>query len=218
MEHEDAAAWTRSTSRAGSWAENSSDLEVMSTYPDKLTNTRPYGHKLSASRSSVASSPMSEDRRDAGGPSQTRGIRTARQLAEILRRRIHGTEDELGNEKLRPGDRFPSWKALQQKYDASEKVVQNAVWSLEDEGLIVSRQGSTSYVYDPSSRTPVVLNGPCQVISRMPTLEEIDEFDIPRRAMPIFIVTNKEGNVRKYPSDRHYLDIKCVSSKDEPFE
>lgn len=48
----------------------------------------------------------------------------------------------------------------------------------------------------------------------MPTLEEIDEFDMPRRAMPIFVVTDKEGSVQKYPSDRHYLDIKCAASKD----
>ncbi len=160
---------------------------------------------------------MSEDRSDAGGSRQARGIRKASQLAEILRRRIQGTEEELGGEKLRPGDRFPSWKDLQQQYDASEKVVQNAVWSLEDEGLIVSRQGSISYVYDPSSRTPVVINGSCQVVSRMPNLDEIDEFDMPRRAMPLFIVTDNEGNVRKYPSDRHYLDIKCVTPKDEAF-
>ncbi len=52
----------------------------------------------------------------------------------------------------------------------------------------------------------------------MPNLDEIDEFDMPRRAMPLFIVTDNEGNVRKYPSDRHYLDIKCVTPKDEAFE
>lgn len=183
---------------------------VENVAPDKLMATWPQVIRTYQIRS-VARVGLDRDDQDASRRSKK--SLTTRALVEILRNRIVGDESVLGTEKLRPGQPFLSWADLEQTYGVSTKVAQKAAWALEDEGLITSRQGAQSSVYDPAIREPVVINGPCVVVSRMPTPDEIDEFDMPRRGMPIHVVTWPDGREEKYPSDRFRLDIRCKNGE-----
>ncbi|MFD5702153.1 GntR family transcriptional regulator [Streptomyces lasiicapitis] len=61
------------------------------------------------------------------------------QAAEAIRRDI--TEG-----RLKPGDKLPSARALQDGYGVASSTVQNALRLLKSEGLIYSVQGRGSYV------------------------------------------------------------------------
>ncbi len=61
------------------------------------------------------------------------------QAAEVLRREITGG-------RLRPGDKLPSSRELQQQYKIASTTVQNALRVLREEGLIYSVQGKGSFV------------------------------------------------------------------------
>ena len=58
--------------------------------------------------------------------------------------------------KLAPGDKMPSGAELSAKYGVSRQTIQQALRPLRDEGLIVGRQGSGTYVRARSER-PVEL-------------------------------------------------------------
>ncbi|WP_406094708.1 GntR family transcriptional regulator [Kitasatospora purpeofusca] len=70
------------------------------------------------------------------------------QAAEILRA-------DILEDRLRPGDKLPSARALQQRYGISSSTIQSALRVLKDEGLVYSVQGRGSYVRarDPHDAT-----------------------------------------------------------------
>ncbi|MGW2404393.1 GntR family transcriptional regulator [Streptomyces sp. NPDC001739] len=61
------------------------------------------------------------------------------QAAEVLRR-------EITTGRLKPGDKLPSARALQDRYGIASGTVQNALRLLKSEGLIYSVQGRGSFV------------------------------------------------------------------------
>jgi len=61
------------------------------------------------------------------------------QTAEALRR-------EISAGRLRPGDKLPSSRELQQRYQIASTTVQNALRVLREEGLIYSVQGKGTFV------------------------------------------------------------------------
>lgn len=61
------------------------------------------------------------------------------QTAEVLRR-------EIATGRLKPGDKLPSARALQDQYGIASGTVQNALRLLKSEGLIYSVQGRGSFV------------------------------------------------------------------------
>lgn len=68
-----------------------------------------------------------------------------RQVANALRAAIL-------TRKLAPGDKLPSGNELAQRYGVARMTVQQAMRLLRDEGLIVSRPGSGSYVRERTTR------------------------------------------------------------------
>ena len=61
------------------------------------------------------------------------------QAAEVLRR-------EITTGRLKPGDKLPSARALQDRYGIASGTVQNALRLLKSDGLIYSVQGRGSFV------------------------------------------------------------------------
>ncbi|MYY82482.1 MULTISPECIES: winged helix-turn-helix domain-containing protein [unclassified Streptomyces] len=61
------------------------------------------------------------------------------QAAEVLRR-------EISTGRLKPGDKLPSSRALQDRYGIASSTVQNALRLLKTEGLVYSVQGRGSFV------------------------------------------------------------------------
>lgn len=62
------------------------------------------------------------------------------QLADELRHAI-------ATEQLRPNDRLPSTRQLSDEYGIAPMTVRHALQTLEDEGLIVARQGRGVFVH-----------------------------------------------------------------------
>ncbi|KUJ64031.1 hypothetical protein ACZ90_62945 [Streptomyces albus subsp. albus] len=76
------------------------------------------------------------------------------QAAEVLRR-------EIATGRLKPGEKLPSARALQDRYGVASSTVQNALRLLKSEGLIYSVQGRGSYVRNnPASAKPAEETGP----------------------------------------------------------
>lgn len=61
------------------------------------------------------------------------------QAAEVLRR-------EISAGRLKPGDKLPSSRTLQDRYGIASSTVQNALRLLKSEGLVYSVQGRGSFV------------------------------------------------------------------------
>lgn len=61
------------------------------------------------------------------------------QAAEVLR-------GEITSGRLKPGDKLPSARDLQERYGIASSTVQNALRMLKSEGLIYSVQGRGSFV------------------------------------------------------------------------
>ncbi|MEU3278434.1 GntR family transcriptional regulator [Streptomyces antibioticus] len=69
------------------------------------------------------------------------------QAAEVLRR-------EIITGRLKPGDKLPSARALQDRYGIASSTVQNALRLLKSEGLIYSVQGRGSFVRNSPTTAP----------------------------------------------------------------
>ncbi|MGW2875937.1 GntR family transcriptional regulator [Streptomyces sp. NPDC001233] len=69
------------------------------------------------------------------------------QAAEVLRR-------EISTGHLKPGDRLPSARALQDRYGIASSTVQNALRLLKSEGLVYSVQGRGSFVRNSAANVP----------------------------------------------------------------
>jgi GntR family transcriptional regulator len=70
------------------------------------------------------------------------------QAAEVLRR-------EISTGRLKPGDKLPSSRALQDRYGIASSTVQNALRLLKSEGLVYSVQGRGSFVRNGAAVAPV---------------------------------------------------------------
>lgn len=69
------------------------------------------------------------------------------QAAELLR-------EEITSGRLKPGDKLPSSRTLQERYGIASSTVQNALRLLKSEGHIYSVQGRGSFVRNSSSPMP----------------------------------------------------------------
>jgi DNA-binding GntR family transcriptional regulator len=54
--------------------------------------------------------------------------------------------EQIRSGKLRPGDRLPSTRELQQQYGAGTTAIRNAMLILRSEGLVEGHQGRGVYV------------------------------------------------------------------------
>ena len=77
------------------------------------------------------------------------------QTAEALRR-------EISAGRLRPGDKLPSSRELQQRYQIASTTVQNALRVLREDGLIYSVQGKGTFVRRSAADSDPTPAGPDQ--------------------------------------------------------
>jgi DNA-binding LacI/PurR family transcriptional regulator len=73
-------------------------------------------------------------------------------LAQQLRKHIHAGE-------LQAGDRLPSWAEMQRVYGVNKYTIERAQKLLAEEGLLVCRQGSGTFVADRLSRPAATRKG-----------------------------------------------------------
>lgn len=78
------------------------------------------------------------------------------QAAEVLR-------SEIARGRLKPGDKLPSARTLQESYGIASSTVQNALRVLKAEGLIYSVQGRGSYVRQATAPAPDKTAAPTSV-------------------------------------------------------
>ncbi|MBT2398665.1 GntR family transcriptional regulator [Streptomyces sp. ISL-100] len=69
------------------------------------------------------------------------------QAAELLR-------EEITSGRLKPGDKLPSSRTLQERYGIASSTVQNTLRLLKSEGLIYSVQGRGSFVRNSATAAP----------------------------------------------------------------
>lgn len=67
------------------------------------------------------------------------------QVANVLR-------DAISNGTLHPGEKLPSGSELADRYGVARMTIQNAIRLLRDEGLVVARQGSGTFVRSRAER------------------------------------------------------------------
>lgn len=64
----------------------------------------------------------------------------------------HQLRSHIGAGALKPGDRMPSWSEMQRTYGVNKYTIERAQKELTDEGLLVCRQGSGTFVASPAAR------------------------------------------------------------------
>jgi DNA-binding FadR family transcriptional regulator len=113
------------------------------------------------------------------------------QVANDLRRKIHSGE-------LVPGGELPSEKYLAGEYQVGRDTIRDALQDLRAEGLIVSRRGYRTLVRRLPVRESVSLPPGSTIYARMPTPEELEEFDLPRDGSPVLVVGDTVYPANKY--------------------
>mgnify|MGYP001561617232 FL=1 len=122
-----------------------------------------------------------------------------KELAALIRRQIRDGD-------LRPGQRLPSEVALRQTYDLSRWTVRQAMASLRADGLVDYVRGWGMVVREPVPMDDLHVEPGWTVTTRMPTVEERQEHDIPD-GVPVFVVLYPSGAGDIYPGDRYRLSV-----------
>lgn len=63
---------------------------------------------------------------------------------------IESLRSDIESSRITPGSRLPSEKELAKSFNVSRTVIREAIWRLQADGLVISRQGSGIYVTHPS--------------------------------------------------------------------
>lgn len=115
------------------------------------------------------------------------------QVAADLRERIRSGE-------LVPGQALPSETAMHQQYGISRPTIRRVVGALRAEGLVVTIQGSGTFVRQQPTRRRVNLDAGSTVTARMPTPEEAARFGLPP-GVPVMVI-RRRGRATVLPADR----------------
>jgi DNA-binding FadR family transcriptional regulator len=119
------------------------------------------------------------------------------QLAEILRTRIV-------TGKIAAGQALPSERTLQQEHALGRHTVRKAMAVLRAEGLVTFVRGTGMVARERAERQRLVPPAGAAVLTRMPSSEERDEFDLDD-GVPVFAVRTPEGSEQVFPGDRWVL-------------
>jgi DNA-binding GntR family transcriptional regulator len=115
------------------------------------------------------------------------------QVAADLRRRIRSGE-------LEPGSALPSETAMHQEYGISRPTIRRVVGLLRSEGLVITVQGSGTFVRAVRHRHQVMLPPGTVLTARMPTPEEMIRFGLPT-GVPV-LVLQRGRHTTILPADR----------------
>jgi hypothetical protein len=117
-------------------------------------------------------------------------------LADMLRRQIL-------DGALPPGHPLPADRYLQETYGLTRDTVRAALDALQQEGLVVRRQGQTSRVRRVYDKQPIDMTDVARVDIRMPSPVERDSLrERIEAGVPVWVVTYTDGRVVLLPGDR----------------
>jgi DNA-binding FadR family transcriptional regulator len=120
-----------------------------------------------------------------------------RQLAAILRA-------DILSGRLQPGQRLPSETTLTQQYGFARDTIRSAVAVLRAEGLVVVQRGHGVLVREQAEVQDLTPEPGSTTTARTPTAQERLALDVPD-GVPVFEVTDPDGEVDVYPADRWRL-------------
>lgn len=120
------------------------------------------------------------------------------QLADVLR-------EQIADGTLRPGERMPSERDLQQIYGLGRDTVRDAVRILSAEGLLVVRHGQPTVVRPEREKEQLEPEPGSMVEIRMPSPAERERLGIEGEGVPVFWVVAPDGTGELYPGDRYRL-------------
>ncbi len=120
-----------------------------------------------------------------------------KQLADLIRARIEAGE-------YRPGQRLPAESDYVAEYGISRDSVRRAIAVLRGEGLIVTELRG-SRVREQGEAVTVSITPGAQVTARMPTEPERRQLGV-AEGVPILVITEPDGEVRKLPADRTVIE------------
>lgn len=115
------------------------------------------------------------------------------EVAADIRDRI--TSGELG-----PGQVLPSETEMHQQYGISRPTIRRVIGQLRAEGLVVTIQGSGTFVREPRRPRHIVLPVGASVSARMPTPAEMDRFGL-TIGQPVLVIRRGETTA-VLPADR----------------
>jgi GntR family transcriptional regulator len=121
------------------------------------------------------------------------------ELADLLR-------EQITNGDLLPGRRLPAENDLAQMYAVGRDTVRRAIKVLRTEGLVDYVRGWGMVVREPGPIEDVLLESGDVAVSRPPTAEERERFDI-GEGVSVFVVTHLDGSGDLYPGDRYRLRV-----------
>lgn len=122
------------------------------------------------------------------------------QLAAILR-------DMIDTGEWSAGQLLPSEQQLMDEYEIGRAAVRAALKELRAEGLIRTERRVGSFVVDRDPERTVVELGPgVDVISRMPSPAERQEFDL-SEGVPVFVIERPGRAPEIVPADRVRLRV-----------
>lgn len=108
--------------------------------------------------------------------------------------------DRIMSGELGPGYALPSEVAMHQQYGISRPTVRRVVGQLRAEGLVVTIQGSGSFVRERRRPRHIVLPVGASVSARMPTPAEAERFGL-TVGQPVLVI-RRGDTTAVLPADR----------------
>jgi DNA-binding FadR family transcriptional regulator len=103
--------------------------------------------------------------------------------------------------RIRPGQRLPSERTLQQEFDVGRETARRAVAMLRSEGLVAVDRGHGVVVREQPELEELIPPAGSQVTARMPSPEERAEHGL-GEGVPVFWVVQPDGSSGVYPADQ----------------
>jgi GntR family transcriptional regulator len=108
--------------------------------------------------------------------------------------------DQIASGALEPGDAIPSETAMHQVYGISRPTIRRVVGQLRAEGLVVTIQGTGTYVRKVRYQHRVELPAGATVSARMPTPTEGERYGL-TVGQPVLVIQRGETTA-VLPADR----------------
>lgn len=106
--------------------------------------------------------------------------------------------------RIRPGQRLPSERTLQQEFDVGRETARRAVAMLRSEGLVSVDRGHGVVVREQPELEELVPPAGSQVSARMPSPEERAEHGI-AEGVPVLWIVHPDGVAAAYPADQYRI-------------
>lgn len=114
--------------------------------------------------------------------------------------------DRISSGELGPGQVLPSETEMHQRYGISRPTIRRVIGQLRAEGLVVTIQGSGSFVREPRAQHRVALPAGATVSARMPTPVEAERYGL-TVGVPVLVIQRGETTA-VLPADRVMINTR----------